>query len=138
MASSTKVVPVDENKICRPMALEVFVFDPESGYRFKINVECTCTPEADATWKLVFDLYKVADSTETQLVHVSFTAGTPVHAKGVQTIAGQGINQDQADVLVQKVHPVAKAVADAHAATPQQRNDLNEGMAEVVDIALSG
>ena len=37
----------------RPFLLEIMVFCPEAGYKFKVNVERSCTPEADALWKLV-------------------------------------------------------------------------------------
>ena len=56
--SSISVVPVG-NKICKPFLLEVMVFSPEAGFKFKVMVERSCTPEADAIWKLVFDLFRV-------------------------------------------------------------------------------
>jgi len=72
MANSISVVPVGK-KICRPFLLEVMVFSPQAGFKFKVDVERSCTPEADALWKLVFDLYQVdQNGKETQLVHVSY------------------------------------------------------------------
>ena len=56
--SSISVVPIGA-KVCKPFLLEVMVFSPESGYKFKVVVERSCTPEADPIWKLVFDLYWV-------------------------------------------------------------------------------
>ena len=44
--SSTSVVPI-QDKICKPFLLEVMVFSPEAGYKFKVVVERDCTPEAD-------------------------------------------------------------------------------------------
>src|SRR5437899_8509100 len=108
--SSISVVPIG-NKICKPFLLEVMVFSPESGFKFKVLVERSCTPEADPIWKLVFDLFKVENGQETQIVHVSFTTGTPVEQKAVQNMAVEGVKPDQADILVNKVHPAAKAVA---------------------------
>ena len=60
--SSISVVPIGK-KVCRPFLIEVMVFSPEAGYKFKVIVERSCTPEADALWKLVFDLFKVVLTT---------------------------------------------------------------------------
>ena len=56
------VVPVTTSS-CTPFTLEVMVFSPESGFKFQVLVERSCTkatPETPAMtkWKLVFDLYK--------------------------------------------------------------------------------
>ena len=131
--SSIKVVPVGE-KVCRPFLAEVMVFSPEAGYKFKVSVERTCTPEAEAVWKLVFDLYRVAGSTETQLVHVSFTAGTPVHRRGVERIAAQGVKPKQSEILVDKVHPATKAVVGEPNPTPEQKKKIHDAMEEVVTV----
>ncbi len=36
--SSISVVPIG-TKVCKPFLLEVMVFSPESGYKFKVVVE---------------------------------------------------------------------------------------------------
>jgi len=77
MPSKISVVSIGK-KVCQPFVLEIMVFSPESGYKFKVNVERSCTPEADALWKLVFDLFQIKGSGEVLLVHLSFTAGTLV------------------------------------------------------------
>jgi hypothetical protein len=134
MASSTiSVVPIG-NKICKPFLLEVMVFSPETGFKFKVLVERSCTPEADPIWKLVFDLFKVENGQETQIVHVSFTTGTPVEQKAVQKMATEGVKPAQADLLVNKVHPAAKAVAGKKKPSPQQKKALHNAMSEVVNV----
>jgi hypothetical protein len=133
MSSSTSVVPIG-NKICRPFVLEVMVFSPEAGYKFKVDVERSCTPEADALWKLVFDLYQVDNGEETQVVHVSYTSGTPVEQTAVQNIAGNGVTQSQADVLVNDVHPAAKAVVGVDDPTPEQKQAIHAAMQKVVSV----
>src|SRR5882724_6940415 len=102
--SSISVVPIG-TKVCKPFLLEVMVFSPEAGYKFKVIVERSCTPEADPIWKLVFDLFKVTGGDEVQIVHVSCTTGTPVEQQAVQTRAAEGGNRAQADKLVNEVHP---------------------------------
>ena len=135
-SSSISAVPIG-NKKCRPFLTEVMVFSPETGYKFQVMVERACTPEADALWKLVFDLYTLKDGTETQVVHVSFTTGTPVEQKAVQLMAVEGVKPAQADVLVNEVHPAAKALEGAASATPEQKAQLKNAMQKVVAVDLS-
>ena len=136
-SSSVSVVPIRRDKICRPFLTEVMVFSPETGYKFKVMVERACTPQADAIWKLVFDLYTVKDGTELQVVHVSFTTGTPVEQKAVQRMVAEGVTPAQADILVSEVHPAAKAVEGAAVPTPAQKAALKGAMQKVVDVDLS-
>jgi hypothetical protein len=112
MPSKISVVSIGR-KVCKPFLLEIMVFSPESGYKFKVNVERSCTPEADELWKLVFDLFQLTGRNDVQLVHVSFTAGTPVEQMAIQQMASNGVNAMQADVLVRQVFPAAKALNPA-------------------------
>jgi hypothetical protein len=129
--SSTSVVPIGK-KVCKPFLLEVMVFSPESGFKFKVVVERTCTPDADAIWKLVFDLYKVTNGEEVQLVHVSFTAGAPAEQQAVQTMADEGITEAQSDVIINDVHPAVKDVAGVPNPTPKQRKRIHDSMQKAV------
>ncbi|HEY6366964.1 MAG TPA: hypothetical protein VI585_19460 [Candidatus Binatia bacterium] len=133
--SSISVVPL-RNKICRPFLLEVMVFSPEAGFKFKVLVERSCTPEADAIWKLVFDLFRVIDDEEVQVVHVSFTTGTPVEQKAVQLMATEGVKPGQARILIEEVHPAAKAVEGVKKPTKKQKQQLHDAMAEVVNVEV--
>jgi hypothetical protein len=130
-ASSISVVPTGA-KVCRPFLVEVMVFSPESGYKFKVIVERACTSDADAIWKLVFDLYKIAAGQETQVVHVSFTAGSPVEQQGVQLMASEGVKPAQAAVLVNEVHPAAKDIEGVTTPTKKQKQRLHDSMAKAV------
>lgn len=107
--SSISVVPIGA-KVCKPFLLEVMVFSPESGFKFKVLVERACTPEADPVWKLVFDLFRMIDGQEVQVVHVSYTAGTPVERKAVQAMAVEGIKPAQAQAVTNQVFTAAKNV----------------------------
>ncbi len=129
--SSTSVVPIGK-KTCKPFLLEVMVYSPESGYKFKVVVERTCTPEADAIWKLVFDLYRVTGGLEVQLVHVSFTAGAPVEQQAIQAMATDGITEAQSDVLIEEVHPAAKAIAGVASPTAAQKKRIHDAMQKAV------
>ncbi len=133
--SSTSVVTI-AGKVCNPFLLEVMVFSPEAGYKFKVSVERSCSPQADAIWKLVFDLFRVKNNNEVQLVHVSFTTGTPVEQKAVQLMASEGVKPAQADVLVDEVHPAAKAIAGVPKPTPAQKKRVHDAMQKVVNVEV--
>ena len=48
--TNISVVPIaPQGKICKPFLLEVMVFSPESGFKFKVIVERSCTPTADGS-----------------------------------------------------------------------------------------
>ncbi len=134
--SSISVVPIGA-KVCKPFLLEVMVFSPESGYKFKVMVERSCTPEADPIWKLVFDLYRVTGGQEVQIVHVSFTTGTPVEQKAVQGMAAEGVKPAQADILTNEVHPAAKAIEGVKKPTSKQKQQLHNVMKKVVSVDVS-
>ncbi len=133
--SSISVVTVGK-KPCRPFLLEVMVFSPEAGYKFKVIVERSCTPEADALWKLVFDLYRVTGANEVQLVHVSFTSGTPVEQKAVQRIAAEGVKSPQADILVKEVYPATKKIVGVPKPTSAQKAKVRQAMQKVVNVEV--
>lgn len=133
--SSLSVVPIGK-KVCKPFVLEIMVFSPESGFKFKVIVERSCTPEADALWKLVFDLFQMKGSDETQLVHVSYTAGSPVEEKAIQSMVTAGVSPDQAAILVQKVFPAAKTIKPGRAPSAAQKKTLKSSMAAVVNVSL--
>jgi len=132
-ASSTSVVPIGK-KVCKPFLVEVMVFSPESGFKFKVVVERSCTPDADEIWKLVFDLFKVSATSEVQVVHVSFTTGTPVEQKAVQKMVSEGVKPAQADVLVEDVHPAAKAIVGVTKPTAAQKKRIHDAMEKVVSV----
>lgn len=133
-SSSTNVVPVGP-KICKPFLLDVMVFSPESGFKFQVSVERDCTPTADSIWKLVFDLYKVvAGQPDVQLVHVSYTSGTPVEQQSIQNMGTQGVNQDQADQLIENVYPATKAIVGNNNPTPEQKQAVHDAMSGVVNL----
>ena len=133
-SSTTNVVPVG-TKICKPFLLDVMVFSPESGYKFHVSVERDCTPTADAIWKLVFDLYKVvAGQPDVALVHVSFTSGTPVEQQAIQNMAAQGVNQAQADNLINNVYPATKAIAGNTNPSPAEKQAIHDAMSSVVNV----
>lgn len=137
-----KIAVTTGPKKCKPFELEVMVFAPSSGFKIEVKIERSCTPQADAIWKIVFDLYKkkTAGDGFTQLVHVSYTGGTPVEQKGIQATAIDGVNEDQADVIVTKVGPAVLALKDANTMPPaqleQKKEAIRRGAKEIATLAL--
>lgn len=129
--SSTSVVPVGAKK-CKPFVLQVMVFSPESGFKFEVLVEKDCSDQNDAIWKLVFDLYK-RQTTGTdfdQIVHVSFTSGTPQEQQGIKNMLTQGVSSSQSDVLVNEVFPATRQLAGATSPTPAQKQKIHNAMSK--------
>ena len=128
--SKTNITPSDPvrvslttgTKTCKPFVIDVMVFAPASGFKIQVQVEKTCTPTADAIWKIVFDLFKkqAAGSGFDQLVHVSFKGGTPVIQQGIEATAANGINSKQADSIVNEVGPAVLQLRDASTMTPDE------------------
>jgi hypothetical protein len=129
--STTSIVPITK-KICKPFLLEVMVFSPEAGYKFKVDVERACSPQADPIWKLVFDLYRVSNGQEVQIVHVSFTAGVPVEQQAIQSMATDGVTEAQSDVMINQVHPAVKAIEGVPKPTDAQKKAIHDAMHEAV------
>ena len=135
-----KITATAGKKICKPFVLQVMVFAPSSGFKIEVDIERSCTPQADALWKLVFDLYQQKpDGTFTQLVHVSYTGATPVEQKGIQSTAINGVNGNQADIIVNRVGPDVLDLQDVNSMTQDQLNahkaTLKSGMS---DAATAG
>jgi hypothetical protein len=131
--STISVVPIG-TKLCKPFLLEVMVFSPESGFKFEVLVERACTVTADPIWKLVFDLYKLIDGQQVQVVHVSYTAKTPVESKAVQAMAAEGVKPAQATVLTQEVFPAARQVVGKKKATKKQTEALLGSISHTLSI----
>lgn len=122
-------VPV-KNSDCRPFILEVMVFSPESGYKFELLIERQCATSDESIWKLVFDLFKKDGDSFIQIVHVSFTAGTKTEAKGIDSMATDGVSFDAAKVIINDVHPAAKALEDNQNPTKNQKDSLRKSMSK--------
>jgi hypothetical protein len=141
-SDTLKIAVTTGPKKCKPFELEVMVFAPSSGFKIEVKIERSCTPQADAIWKIVFDLYKKKAGADgfTQLVHVSYTGGTPVEQKGLEATAIDGVNEDQADVIVTKVGPAVLALKDASTMTPAQlekkKETIRAGSKEIATLAL--
>ena len=117
--SSVSVVATGPKK-CKPMQFEFMLQPPSSNFKIEMVVEKNCTPENDAVWKLVFDLYKKIDGSFTQIVHISYKAGNSKEVKGIKSIAIDGINDAAASVAIDEVLPLAEK---AHEPNPPA--DLN-------------
>ena len=135
-----KVTLTSGPKKCKPFVLEVMVFAPASGFKIQVMIEKSCTPQADAIWKIVFDLWKKSGNNFEQLVHVSFTGGTPVEQKGIEATAANGINDKQADVIINQAGPAVLDLRNANKMTAKQlektKKELKTASSKVANFAL--
>lgn len=134
--SSVSAVPVGVKK-CKPMLLEVMVSPPQGGFKFELTVEKGCTPDNEAIWKLVFDLYKEVDDDFVQVAHVSFRAGSPEEKRGIKDIAVNGITEKAAEVAANEVVPPARQLAEKQP-TPEIKQKLKKAMSRVATVQLEG
>src|SRR5262249_39746363 len=114
MPENISVVPVDTTS-CQPFKLEVMVFSPEAGFKFEVSVERSCTkPTKPKTQtevcKFVSDHLKRSEAQKelVKTVHLPYTAANALQAKNIQTTAANGVNAEQSDQLVNKLHPAVK------------------------------
>ena len=141
-AEPIKVALTTGPKKCKPFIIEVMVFAPASGFKIDVNIEKSCTPQADVVWKIVFDLWKKQTTGDDfdQLVHVSFKGGTPVEQKGIQATAANGINDKQADTIINEAGPLVLDLKDASSMTPQElestKKQLVAASSKVANFAL--
>ena len=141
-SDALKVALTTGPKKCKPFIIEVMVFAPASGFKIEVLIEKSCTPQADPIWKIVFDLYKKKTSGEgfDQLVHVSFKGGTPVEQKGIEATAANGINDKQADVIVNEAGPAVLELKDAANMTPEElesvKKEVTTASSKVANFAL--
>jgi hypothetical protein len=121
-------------KVCRPFTLDVMVMNPSADFKFSLSVEVACSPQADEIWKLVFDLFKKVNNDFVQVVHVSFTAQTPVEAAGIQATGKNGVNQQQADIVVNQIHPAVVEISNAPSPSPAANQAVTDKMSQVAKL----
>ena len=115
-------------KVCQPFTLQVMVFSPESGYKFNLSVQRQCSDTDEATWKLVFNLYKKNNKGEfVELVHVSFTAESEEESKGIESMANDGVSFDAARKVQSNVYPAVKKLGNNPHPTDQDKQDVRNG-----------
>jgi hypothetical protein len=137
MATSNISAVATGPKKCKPFLLEVMVSPPQGSFKFELTVEKGCTPDNDPIWKLVFDLYKKVNNQFTQIVHVSFKAGSATEKQGIKSIAVDGITEKATDVATKEVMPVAQQL-DGQPATPAINAQLKQGMSKIATVQLEG
>jgi hypothetical protein len=138
MSSNLSAVSTGIKK-CKPFLLEVMISPPrQDGFKFELTVEKGCTPENDAIWKLVFDLFKQMNGEFVQVAHVSFKAGSQDEKKGIKDIAVNGITEKAAETATNEVLPKAKELASQGNSTPALNEELKKGMSRVAIAQLEG
>jgi hypothetical protein len=121
--------------VCRPFTTEFRLSAPEAGFKIAVVVEKTCTPQAEATLKLVFDLFRKVDKEFVEIVHVSFKADSPVEKAGLESIAADGVPPKSARILRKDVFPVAKKL-EGRPPTDDEKVALKTGLSKAAVTAV--
>ena len=122
-------------KKCKPFQFEFILQPPNTNFKIELVVEKNCTPLNDAIWKLVFDLYKKINGDFTQIVHISYKAGTNTEEQGIKSIAVDSITDKAAAVAIDEVLPLAQQVG-APSAPPDLNKKLKAGMKKIAVVQL--
>ena len=142
MPDNISAVPVTAVS-CTPFELEVMIASPENGFKFEVKVERKCKSPTEGSWKLVFDLFKKPEGGTQfeQIIHISYTAKTPLKEKKLQAMAVDGvITPKQGELFVTNVHPAAKSLEKAKDKPEQFAKKLEKvkkEMSNTVDAGLS-
>jgi hypothetical protein len=131
-ASAAAVVAAPRK--CRPFSLSIMVYSPESGYKFEIEIEKSCTATNDTVWKFVFMLYKKNQKNEFELlVSIKFTATTPEEAQGIAEITKTGLTEPQFDTVNNEIFPLTKILGnEGRNATPVENKKFNSAARKIV------
>ena len=125
MSTSTTITTTQ--KKCKPFTLRVMVFSPESGYKFSIEVQKSCTDKNEEVWKLLFDLSKKINNVFVELVTVEFVSGDPNDIEKIAAITDEGMSRAQVRAFRDNVFPMVKPFADTGEkpdATAQKKIDV--------------
>jgi hypothetical protein len=110
---ATREAAVAAPKRCRPFSLSIMVYSPESGYKFEIEIEKSCTATNDTLWKFVFMLSKKNPANDFNLlVSIKFTATTPEEAQGIASITKTGLTDTQFATVNNDIYPLTKKLGD--------------------------
>jgi hypothetical protein len=96
-------------KRCTPFYVTVMVYSPESGYKFYVKIQRSCSPENDAIWKFQFNLDKTIDGKLVRIVEIEVGAGTDGEkAAKIEKTAKDGVNEEQFQALKEEAFPASK------------------------------
>lgn len=131
---ATRAAAVAAPKKCRPFSLSIMVYSPESGYKFEIEIEKSCTATNDTVWKFVFMLYKKNPKGEFDLlVSIKFTATTPEEEQGIAEITKTGLTEPQFDTVNNEIYPLTKTLGEeGRDATPVENKQFNSSVRTIV------
>jgi hypothetical protein len=108
---------------------------PEAGFRIMVMVERACSPEAEPILKFAFDLFKKIGNELVEIVHISFTANTPVERQGIETMAVDGVPPKAARILRKEVFPIAKEL-ETRKPTAEEKAALKSAMSRAATTTV--
>ncbi len=113
---------------CRGFTLQVRVFIPKQGFRFRVIVDKTCVSN-QPRWGLTFVLEKKIDNDFVEIVFVDYQPklDDAAAAQGIEKMLETKVTQEQIKIAKADIVPVALALEGASGMTPEQKKQIETG-----------
>jgi hypothetical protein len=114
--------------LCRGFTLQVRVFIPKQGFRFRVLVDKTCVKN-QPLWGLTFVLEKKIDNEFVEIVFVEYKPKPEdtEAAQGIEKTLETKVTQEQIKIAKQEIVPVAMELEGASGMTPDQKKRVETG-----------
>lgn len=113
---------------CRGFTLQVRVFIPKQGFRFRVIVDKTCVSN-QPRWGLTFVLEKKIDNEFVEIVFVDYQPklDDTAAAQGIEKMLETKVTQEQIKIAKEDIVPVAMELEGASGITPDQKKRIEAG-----------
>lgn len=113
---------------CRGFTLQVRVFIPKQGFRFRVIVDKTCVNNQPC-WGLTFVLEKKVDNEFVEIVFVDYQPklDDAAAAQGIEKMLETKVTQEQIKIAKEDIVPVAMELEGASGMTPDQKKRVETG-----------
>lgn len=113
---------------CRGFTLQVRVFVPKQGFRFRVIVDKTCVNNTPR-WGLTFVLEKKEGSDFVEIVFVDYQPKPDdlEAAQGIEKMLETKVTQDQIKIAKEEIVPVAMELEGADTMTLAQKKRIETG-----------
>lgn len=113
---------------CRGFTLQVRVFIPKQGFRFRVIVDKTCVNN-QPRWGLTFVLEKKIGNEFVEIVFVEYKPKPDdvEAARGIEHMLDTKVTQEQIKIAKEEIVPVAMELEDASGMTADQKKRIESG-----------
>lgn len=128
MPVKAQSLSTEAEALCRGFTLQVRVFIPKQGFRFRVLVDKTCVKN-QPLWGLTFVLEKKIGNEFVEIVFVEYKPKPEdaEAAKGIEKTLDTKVTQEQLKIAKQEIVPVAMELEGASGMTPDQKKRIETG-----------